>query len=128
MRSVRSAVIFWLLTAGYMAAIFFLSSYKGPRLPSLSDNFDKVIHMFIYIPLAFFLYLSLIKSGFRKYVFAIAFLVACIYGISDEFHQSFVLGRHADAGDAFADFAGAFVGCLGARVSRPPTAARLIPW
>ena len=110
----RLAVIFWILTAAYMATIYILSSYRGPDLPPLPVNFDKVIHTVIYIPLAFLFYLSLKKSGIRKYVFIVAFLSACIYGISDELHQSFVPGRDAAVGDAFADFFGAFIGCVGA--------------
>ncbi len=108
----RFAVLFWFLTAGYMATIFILSSYSGLDLPRLPVNFDKVVHTVIYIPLAFLFYLSLRKSGIRKHVFAVAFLSACIYGISDEFHQSFVPGRHAAVGDVFADFFGAFIGCV----------------
>ena len=110
----RPAVIFWILTAAYMATIYILSSYRGPDLPPLPVNFDKVIHTGIYIPLAFLFYLSLKKSGIRKYVFIVAFLSACIYGISDELHQSFVPGRDAAVGDVFADFLGAFIGCTGA--------------
>jgi VanZ family protein len=110
----RAAVFFWFLTAGYMAAIFILSSFKGPDLPPLPVNIDKVVHTGVYIPLAFLFYLSLKKSGMRKYVFAVAFLSACMYGISDEFHQSFVPGRDAAVGDVIADFFGALIGCIGA--------------
>ncbi len=110
----RPAVIFWILTAAYMTTIYLLSSYRGPDLPWLPVNFDKVVHIGIYIPLAFLFCLSLKKSGIRKYVFIVAFLSAGIYGISDEFHQSFVPGRHAAVGDAVADFFGAFIGCVGA--------------
>lgn len=37
----------------------------------------------------------------------IAILLASLYAISDEFHQSLVLGRAASVGDLLADTAGA---------------------
>ena len=37
--------------------------------------------------------------------------IASLYGISDEFHQSFVPGRQASVGDVAADSGGAFL-CL----------------
>lgn len=113
-----SAVVFWCITAAYMLTIFLLSSFSGARLPHLPVNFDKVVHALIYVPLSFFIYSALKRSGFRKYVFVTAFLFASLYGVSDEFHQSFVPGRDAAVGDLFADFLGAFLGCLGGSFSR----------
>jgi VanZ family protein len=39
----------------------------------------------------------------------LAMLLAVVYGVSDEWHQSFVPGRMADAADVAADAAGAVV-------------------
>ena len=111
----RKAVMYWVLTVGYMSVIFYLSS-QNFSLPKLPTNSDKVIHALIYFPLAFLLYLSLRNCGIKKYIFVIAFILAGIYGISDEFHQSFVPGRDASLGDAAADFAGALLGSLGASI------------
>lgn len=106
------AVAAWLATAGYMGLIFFLSS-KHLHLPSrLPEHFDKVVHALIYMPLAFLFFVSLRKSGFNRYIFLISFLLAGIYGITDELHQSFVPGRDASAVDAFADFFGAGIGAF----------------
>ncbi len=112
--NVRAAIFYWLLTLGYMGVIFLLSSYQGGQLPSLPENFDKVVHTGVYVPLAFLFYLSLRKTGIRKYIFVTAFLFASLYGITDEIHQIFVPGRDAAIGDALADFTGALIGCLGA--------------
>jgi len=111
---IRPAVAFWLITVGYMGTIFYLSSMTF-SLPTLPSNSDKVIHLAIYIPLGFLLYLSFERSGLKKYLFAFSVVMAGIYGITDEIHQSFVPGRDASAGDAVADFIGAFVGCYAAR-------------
>ncbi len=108
------AVIYWLITVGYMATIFYLSSLRNLNLPSMPQNSDKVLHALAYILLAFLFYHTLKKSGIRKYVFILAFLSASIYGISDEIHQYYVPGRDASIGDMFADFFGALVGCVGA--------------
>jgi VanZ family protein len=115
--NVKQAVIFWFLTIGYMSLIFYLSS-QNFHLPELPANSDKFIHAFIYFPLAFLFYLSLRNCGIKKYIFAIAFILAGFYGITDEFHQSFVPGRDASIGDAIADFTGALLGSLGASIFR----------
>ncbi|MBI4682809.1 MAG: VanZ family protein [Nitrospirae bacterium] len=112
----RSVVFYWLLTIGYMGIIFFLSSQNNIPLPKLPTNFDKVIHMCAYIPLAYLLYLSLKKSGISKYVFVSALILASIYGITDELHQTFVPGRDASVGDVLADTLGAFLGSFAASI------------
>ena len=110
----RESRIFWMLTVSYMGLIFFLSSLHGFSLPELPKNSDKFIHTVAYMPLGFLFYMSLIKSGFGRYVFAFAMLLTVLYGVTDEFHQSFVPGRYATIGDVVADSIGALLGCLGA--------------
>ena len=109
---ISKAVLPWLATAGYMALIFFLSSRNVNLPPVLPKYFDKLVHVLIYMPLAFLFVLSLRVSGFNKYIFLISFLLAGVYGITDELHQSFVPGRDASAADAVADFIGAGLGCF----------------
>lgn len=105
-----TAVALWLATAGYMALIFFLSSINL-HLPSLLPQYsDKLAHVLIYMPLAFLFFVALGKSGLKKYAFLISFLLAGIYGITDELHQSFVPGRYASTADVTADFIGAILG------------------
>jgi len=110
----RESRIFWILTVSYMGLIFFLSSLQGFRLPELPENSDKFIHTVAYMPLGFLFYMSLIKSGFGRYGFALAMLLTVLYGVTDEFHQAFVPGRYATIGDVMADSIGALFGCLGA--------------
>ena len=43
----------------------------------------------------------------------ISVLFASLFGVSDEFHQSFVAARQADALDGVADVAGSILGALG---------------
>jgi VanZ family protein len=116
--SLGAVGFYWLLTICYMGILFYLSSQHNLHLPKLPRNFDKVIHMCAYIPLAYLVYLSLKKSGISKYVFVSALVFASIYGISDEFHQVFVPGRDASVGDFLADTLGAFLGSLAASITK----------
>jgi VanZ family protein len=47
-----------------------------------------------------------------------AFAVALLYGLSDEFHQAFVPGRHPDPLDIVTDIAGAAAALLALRLLR----------
>jgi hypothetical protein len=62
----RTVVIYWFATAGYMVFIFLLSSRQFPVPHFFSANFDKLAHVFIYMPLAFLFFISLGKSGLNK--------------------------------------------------------------
>jgi VanZ family protein len=44
---------------------------------------------------------------------SLSIIFATLYGLSDEFHQSFVNARHADPGDLVADFLGSILGAAG---------------
>jgi VanZ family protein len=85
-------------------------------LPTLSTlpHFDKLEHLGVYALLG-----ALVFRAFRAYgmparrAAVFAFVVGAFYGVSDEFHQSFVPQRTADVFDALADGTGASLGALG---------------
>lgn len=106
----NTAVICWFLTIGYMGIIFYLSSLTGTDLPYFPQYFDKAIHIFIYIPLAFLCSFSFRKSGIKKNVFILSFIITVFYGFTDEIHQIYVQGREFAAGDILADSLGALLG------------------
>jgi VanZ family protein len=112
--NIKMAVLYWLISVCYMGTIFYLSSRSRFELPDFLMNFDKIVHTCVYVPLAFLFFLSLKKSGIKKYAFLLAFLFATVYGITDEIHQLYVSGREASIGDTAADLIGAFLGSLGA--------------
>jgi VanZ family protein len=100
--------IYWLLSLLYMGLIFYLSSYPEPtEVPSL-PYFDKAAHVVEYGILASLIYLALrdLKVSSR-YLLAVAFAIAFMYGVSDEIHQYFVPSRDADVLDVVADGIGA---------------------
>ncbi|OGQ95778.1 MAG: hypothetical protein A2521_01035 [Deltaproteobacteria bacterium RIFOXYD12_FULL_57_12] len=94
-----------------MGMIFFFSHLPGNSLalPAIF-GFDKVLHMTAYAGLA-----AAVLYGLRPYRIAgwpavILTMTICIfYGISDEYHQSFVPGRTVSAWDLAADTLGALL-------------------
>jgi VanZ family protein len=91
----------WLPALFLMIVIFIFSSKPGDDLPYFLD-WDYVIkktgHMIGYALLALS-YFHYFKYDKKKYW--LAWLLAVIYAATDEFHQSFVFGRHASAFDVF---------------------------
>ena len=125
-----------LLALAWMAGIFYLSHQPTLDVPPLFENQDKVMHFGAYGLLGVLL-LGAMQRGvrvsgfmpqsnpermsgsapleglgysFRQVLLATA--IASLYGISDEFHQSFVPGRNPDVMDWLADTSGAFLAVL----------------
>ncbi len=93
----------------WLGVIFFLSSQ--PRLPqvvpSFFDSFQDILgHFVAYAVLAVLLLWALTGLGARHAAW-LTLLIALLYALSDEFHQSFVPGRHPDPFDVATDLAGA---------------------
>lgn len=78
----------------------------------MAMNLDKVLHAVLYGGLA-----ATVSVGIRRsrpgaptaIQFAVPVIFASLYAMTDEFHQWFVPGRHADVWDVAADVAGALV-------------------
>ena len=95
-----------------MGTIFFLSHQSGDslHLPAFPGA-DKLAHMIAYGTLAltvlwFYTGKSLGNSG---RIVLITVLFCFLYGISDEYHQSFIASRSVSLLDLLADTAGAFL-------------------
>jgi VanZ family protein len=96
----------------YSGFIFWLSSLSTLPTPMVFSFEDKLHHFG-----AYFIMSLLAWRSFRHYVpahsVAIASIVFCsLYGVSDEWHQSFVEGRTADGLDWLADALGAYAAML----------------
>ena len=106
----------WLPVAGYMAGIFWLSSQSVlPGVSVLPDflNHDWLHHGTAYAGLALVALRALAGGRLRSVGTASlvgAWVIATLYGLTDEFHQSFVPGRTADPRDLLADGVGAALG------------------
>ena len=86
--------ISWAFVIVIAIVIFYLSSLTFAPGPATTSNVPSTLyHFFAFFFLAFFLLPALVKGKGRGLIF-IAILLAILYGISDEFHQLFVPGRH----------------------------------
>ena len=102
-------------SVAWMGLIFGLSARSTiPKPPGLSLDVTSIAgHFSVYLVLAVLLYwvlTFLMKPGGRRYLMAWA--LAVLYGVSDEWHQSFVPGRTPDVFDVMTDGIGAAVGVL----------------
>ena len=104
----------WWLAAGlYALAIFLLAGQSYPlgvkHLPFLVD---KAIHVLVYGAFSAVLFAALRQSRpqTRPWVLSgLAVALAMLYGLSDEYHQSFIPFRRTDAYDLAANAIGAVV-------------------
>jgi VanZ family protein len=106
--SVRLAFL-WLPVMLYMAAIFVASSLPDPPVPS--DVPDVSLHGVAYFGLTLLTIRAVARGrwvGVSLGTLVVAWLIAVAYGVTDEWHQSFVPNRHAEWRDLQADAIGAF--------------------
>jgi len=78
-------------------------------LPDLFRMQDKLIHAVAYALMAF-LFWQAWREHLHKHLLVILTVFFCsVYGMTDEWHQSFVAGRDASYSDWVADTLGAFL-------------------
>jgi hypothetical protein len=117
-RSMERLALFYLPPLLCMGLIFYLSScpWVPIPLPGWVIVRDKIAHAILYAFLAY-LWIRAFRSGDRRQttpaLLLAAVLITVAYGISDEYHQSFVPGRTCTAGDALADSVGAVLAAAG---------------
>ena len=99
-----------LLAVGWMMLIFFLSSQSSLPAVLFFSGADLLLHAVFYAILCVFLARSFTDPQIRNWnrVILLTILVTA-YGITDEYHQSFVPGRSASIGDVLADNVGGFL-------------------
>jgi VanZ family protein len=96
----------WLPALVVMAVIFALSSTPSQDLPNfgLLDTLVKKGGHFVgyaILALTYWYGLKTPDDGDRLRPYSVAFALAVLYAVSDEYHQSFVPGRHPSWVDAF---------------------------
>lgn len=105
----------WAPVVAYMAVIFSFSSLNDPSLPAGTS--DKTWHAIGYAGFAILVCRALSgrfgrRITLRTAVAAVA--IAAAYGVTDEWHQTFVPGRGWDGDDIAADAIGACAGTIAA--------------
>lgn len=106
----------WLLPTSLMAVIFFFSSIPSAEMPYFSV-LDFLVkkggHALGYGLLALAYRRALDDSNRQpKQTYLYAWLLAGLYAAGDEFHQSFVPGRHPSGWDVLIDNLGAAAALL----------------
>jgi VanZ family protein len=105
-------LVLWTPVGLWMALIFYLSAQ--PDLPHPTSSWLDLLvssgaHVFLFGVLAI-LWARAIGGRPRRWLLILGLVV--VYGFSDEFHQYFVPGRHADPWDLLCDALGAGLGLL----------------
>jgi len=100
----------WLLgLISWCALIYYLSDQSVLPLPHIFNMQDKLVHAAAYAALAW-LFWHAGRRFMPLALLALATVLFCsLYGLSDEWHQSFVEGRQADVYDWLADSLGALL-------------------
>ena len=107
-------VVFKLPALAYMAFIYYTSS--GPvTSPTLNAIPDYYLHALGYSFLCVLVFWALheridVSNGRGGY--SLPILITVLYGISDEFHQSFVPARDSEIKDVVSDSVGAMLGIV----------------
>ncbi len=106
-----------------MALIFTLSSIPGSTLDKIEFPYaHPIAHSLLYGMLYYLCYRALSHHRIGRLnsdlSLVIAFLIVGAYGMSDEYHQSFVPGRSEELRDLLIDLTAAFVVLAGIVIIR----------
>lgn len=119
--TVTECVVLWERIAFRIAAvvwaiiIFVASSVTLTTTAEPLPEGDKIVHIAVYAILAYFLLCGWCvdkNKTLRKKEVVVVLTVIILYGLSDEFHQSFVPGRQPSWYDVLADGVGGLLGLL----------------
>lgn len=115
--SIRRRIKHWLPTLAWAMLIFSFSAQ-----PTLTTSriywqdfvIKKAAHLFVYAVLSVLIYRSLkLTTHYSKlYLLIFTITITILYAISDEFHQTFTLGRGPTLRDVFIDLAGGLTGIM----------------
>jgi len=109
-------VFTWIPVLLYASIIFYNSAQPQPNLPSIIylNLDDLILHFLEYTPFGFLLARAVKRTGsFEPFPpLILPFVVGSTYGLTDEVHQYFVIGRTLSPFDALADSAGVLVGVI----------------
>jgi VanZ family protein len=111
------SVIAWLLVIAWAGLIFLISGQPKETFQRLGFTGQALSvggHLIVYFVLMILLVLALRASTklSNKQAYLVAFLIVAIYGLSDEYHQSFVPGRTPTLMDWLVDLIGAGLALL----------------
>lgn len=95
------------LLISYCLFIYWLSDQPSLPAPMWFENQDKLYHAGAYSIMGLLAWRSFRHRVSSPIILALLSIAFCsLYGLSDEWHQSFVVGREADSADWLADTSG----------------------
>lgn len=104
---------FWFPVILYSGIIFCVSSIPNVVTPLSEAHFDKFLHILEYMPFGFLVARGIggtSPSITAKNLWMLVVLATFLYGISDEYHQSLVIGRDSGIFDIAGDTIGGAIG------------------
>lgn len=105
---------YWLPLITWCAFIFIQSAFATPDVVPHWRFMDKLLHTGGYALLGFLFCRALNRAPRLRdracWLMVLGTLLTGLYGVSDEWHQSFVPARTADVLDVAADLAGGMIG------------------
>ena len=113
--SPKATALRFLPALAWATVIFYVSDQPTlPDVPGLASTITSILgHFTVYFVLAILLWWALGSLGLSPgQRVGIAFAGAVLYGVSDEWHQSFVPGRQPDILDVITDAIGAAAGLM----------------
>ncbi|MGB5260819.1 MAG: VanZ family protein [Gammaproteobacteria bacterium] len=101
-----------LCALAWAGLIYYLSSQPSIDITPVFEHQDKLLHLAAYAVLGFFGMgaMQVSTSGYRVSQLLMVATLTGLYGLLDEYHQSFVPGRNASVLDVLADCTGAMLG------------------
>ena len=103
-------LLFWGPVFLFAIFIFIMSSISSHEGNDPFPHFDKFAHFLVYGAFALLIFRGFtrtIRSNNFLLIAILTVVVTVAYGVSDEFHQSFVPARDSDVNDIAADGIGA---------------------
>ena len=108
MSTTARRISLWAPVVAWAGVIFLMSSVPGSSLPGRLPS--EVGHLGEYFVLGILLFLALRVDLPAGRALVIAIVIASAYGVTDEFHQRFVVLRTPDVYDWVLDTLGALAG------------------
>jgi VanZ family protein len=89
--------------------IYIASSIPSDNIPAFTSWSDKFVHAGVFAMLCWLTHVAFFHQPMqwlKRHSLLLAVLFTALYGITDEFHQSFTPGRYSDPLDLLADAVG----------------------
>ena len=119
--NMKRFIFLWSPVIIFAGLVFIVSSMSMPGKEAPFPLFDKAAHVSEYALFSILLFRALngsLRGSSFLFLSIITIVITLAYGISDEFHQSFVPSRSSDIKDLAADGIGALLAMTSVFIKR----------